>query len=149
MTRMNMTRVILGGLVAGLIINISEFVLNGVVLADAMTTQMAKLNLPPVSSNAMVVFVAMGFVIGIGTLWLYAAIRPRFGAGPKTAAIAGIAVWLLAYVYPTIGMEVTGMFPAQMAAIGLTWGLVEILVAAVAGAYFYQEQAPAGRGVSV
>jgi hypothetical protein len=25
--------------------------------------------------------------------WLYVSIRPRFGAGPKTAAIAGIAAW--------------------------------------------------------
>lgn len=149
MNRINMTRVILGGLVAGLIINASEFVLNGVVLADAMKVQFAKMNLQEPGANAMAVFVAMGFVIGIATIWLYAAIRPRFGAGPKTAAIAGLAVWVLAYVYGTIGLEVLGMVPARMAAIGLTWGLAEVLVAAIGGAYFYQEEASSRRAVSV
>ena len=33
--------------------------------------------------------------MGILMTWWYAAIRPRFGAGPKTAAIAGFAVWLI------------------------------------------------------
>ena len=149
MNRINMTRVILGGLVAGLIINASEFLLNGVVLADAMKVQFAKMNLQEPGANAMAVFVAMGFVIGIATIWLYAAIRPRFGAGPKTAAIAGLAVWVLAYVYGTIGLEVLGMVPARMAAIGLTWGLAEVLVAAIGGAYFYQEEASSRRAVSV
>jgi hypothetical protein len=36
-------------------------------------------------------------------------------------------------------MAVMGMYPAGMLAIGLTWGLVELLVATVAGAYFYKE----------
>ena len=36
---------------------------------------------------------AFAFLCGIAAVWLYAAIRPRFGAGLKTALIAGIAVW--------------------------------------------------------
>ncbi|HSE60477.1 MAG TPA: hypothetical protein VLA99_17380 [Nitrospiraceae bacterium] len=31
----------------------------------------------------------------LSALWLYAAIRPRFGAGPKTALYAGLGVWVL------------------------------------------------------
>src|SRR3954470_9821754 len=34
-------------------------------------------------------------VLGIFTMWLYAGIRPRFGPGPRTAALAGFAVWIL------------------------------------------------------
>ena len=33
------------------------------------------------------------------TVWLYAAIRPRFGPGPKTAICAGLIVWGLSYLY--------------------------------------------------
>jgi hypothetical protein len=29
-------------------------------------------------------------------VWLYAAIRPRFGAGPATAVRAGLAFWIVA-----------------------------------------------------
>ncbi len=145
MSRINMTRVIIGGLLAGVIINISEFILNMMVIADEMNAQMARLNLPPIGGSAITVFVVLAFVVGIAAVWLYAAIRPRFGAGPKTATIAGIVVWVLAYVYPTVGAEVTGMFPARMAAIGMVWGLVELLIATVAGAYLYQEPGPAAR----
>jgi hypothetical protein len=48
-------------------------------------------------------------------------------------------VWFLAYLYGTVGMAVMGMFPVRLMAIGLAWGLVELLVASVAGAYFYKE----------
>jgi hypothetical protein len=34
-------------------------------------------------------FNATGFLIGIFAIWLYAAIRPRHGPGPKTAVCAG------------------------------------------------------------
>jgi hypothetical protein len=84
-------------------------------------------------------FTALGFALGIAAVWLYAAIRPRYGAGPKTALCAGAAVWFLSYVYGSVGMVVMGMYPAGMLTIGLTWGLVELLVATVAGAYFYKE----------
>ena len=43
MGKINWTRVILGGLVAGVIINISEFLLNGVVLAKDMEAAMRAL----------------------------------------------------------------------------------------------------------
>lgn len=148
MGRIDMKRVILGGLLAGLIINTGEFVLNMMVLGDEMTAQMARLNLPPVGGNAIAVFVTLGFLIGIATVWLYAAIRPRYGAGPRTALIAGATVWFLAYVYGSIGMAVMGLFPAQMVAIALVWGLVELLAGAVAGAYVYQEPAAAGRATA-
>src|SRR5207249_3963498 len=42
-------------------------------------------------------FLAWGFLVGIFAVWLYAAIRPRYGAGPKTALCAGAAVWGLGY----------------------------------------------------
>jgi hypothetical protein len=40
----------------------------------------------------------LNVVAGIWAVWLYAAIRPRYGAGPKTAAIAGFSWWLIATI---------------------------------------------------
>ncbi len=138
--RMNMTRVFLGGLLAGLIINISEFVLNMAILGQRMQARMAQMNLPPVSGNAVIVFVAMGFLIGIGMMWLYAAIRPRYGAGPGTAMIAGAAVWFFGYFYSSITAMAMGMWSARLTAAVLLWGLVEVLIGALAGGYVYQEE---------
>ena len=142
-----MTRVILGGLLAGLIINISEYVLNMAILGDRMNARLAQMNLAPPGGNAIIVFVALGFLLGIATIWLYAAIRPRYGAGPKTAMIAGAAVWFLAYFYSSMTSVAMGMFGRRLIAATLLWGFVELMIAALAGGYVYQEET-AGRGTA-
>ena len=139
MGRINMARVVLGGLLAGLVINVSDFVLNAVVLEEELNAAVQRLNLPAIAGGTIGVFVVMGFVLGIAAVWLYAAIRPRYGAGPKTALCAGAAVWFFAYVYPGIGMTAMGMFPTNLMAVSMVWGLVELLVATVVGAWPYQE----------
>jgi hypothetical protein len=67
MGRINYGRVVLGGLLAGLIINISEFLLNGVVFAREMEEAMRALNRP--MDNTMIVwFTLFGFALGIGAV---------------------------------------------------------------------------------
>jgi pimeloyl-ACP methyl ester carboxylesterase len=139
MGRINMGRVLLGGLLAGLIINISEYILNAVVFADEMNAAMAALNKPPIANSMIVWFVVLGFGIGFMTVWLYAAIRPRFGAGPSTALCAALTIWGLAYLYPNIFIVIMDLFPAKLMVIGTVWGLVEVIVAGVAGSWVYTE----------
>jgi hypothetical protein len=136
---MNARGLIVGGLVAGLIINISEYVLNEPVLGADMMAAMTAHNLPPIGGSAIAVFVTLGFALGLLLVWLYAAIRPRFGPGPKTAAIAGVVVWFLAYFWSTAGLCVMGVFPARLLLIGLAWGFVELIVAAIVGGRLYSE----------
>jgi hypothetical protein len=50
----NTARVVIGGVVAGLVLNVSEFILNMVVLGADMKAAMARLNLPPVEDRGMV-----------------------------------------------------------------------------------------------
>jgi hypothetical protein len=139
MGRINVVRVILGGLLAGLLINVSEFILNTYVIAAPMEAAMKAMNLPPVDGPVIACFVGLGFLLGILAVWVYAAIRPRFGPGVVTATYAALAVFLLAYVYPTGFMMVLHVFPRKAMAIGLVWGLPEILIATIAGAWAYTE----------
>src|SRR5437667_447856 len=99
MGSINMGRVVIGGLLAGLIINVSEFILNGVVLAADFNVAMAALNRPPVSTSMIACFVVLAFGIGFMAVWVYAAIRPRFGPGMSTAVCSSLVVWGLAYLY--------------------------------------------------
>src|SRR5262245_38070910 len=103
MGRINLGRVVLGGLLAGLVLNIGESLLNAVVLASDMEAVTTARNVPQVGGSAIAGFVLMCFALGIGLVWLYAAIRPRYGAGVKTALIAGIVVWLMAFVWAGLG----------------------------------------------
>ena len=139
MSSINMGRVVVGGLVAGLLINVSEFVLNAVVLVNDMNAAMAALNRPPIDNGMIVWFVLLAFGIGIMAVWVYAAVRPRFGPGVRTAICASLVVWGLAYLYPNVSTIVLGLFPTRLMIIATVWGLVEVLVAGVAGAWIYTE----------
>lgn len=139
MGKINFARVLIGGLVAGVILNIGEFVLNGMVLAKEMKDFFQRCGFPEPGTNFMVIAVVITFVLGIVLVLLYAAIRPRFGAGPKTAIIAALFVWFGVYVYQTvIGLGV-GMAPLKVAVIALAWGLVEYILAGLAGGALYKE----------
>jgi hypothetical protein len=48
--------------------------------------------LPEVGTNQIAMFVAMTFVLGIVLVFLYAGLRPWFGAGVKTAIIAALII---------------------------------------------------------
>jgi hypothetical protein len=139
MGKINVGRVILGGLLAGLVVNIGETLLNVVVAAQAMEDALRARNLPPVGGSAIGGFVFETFLLGLITVWLYAAIRPRFGAGAGTAVIAGAVVWFFAYLHQSVALVLMGVFPAKVMAVGTVWGLAEIVVASIAGAWVYKE----------
>ena len=138
MGKINWNRVILGGLVAGIIINIFEFALHGFVLAKDMDAAVRALG-REVGGRELLMFLVWGFLVGIFAVWLYAAIRPRYGAGPKTALCAGAAVWGPGYLLAAVTPIALHLFPRHIMAIGLAVGLAEVLVGTVAGAWLYRE----------
>ncbi|MGP8244822.1 MAG: hypothetical protein ACLQVN_09925 [Bryobacteraceae bacterium] len=142
--RINWTRVILGGLLAGLIVNVCEFLVNGLILRSEWAAALKALNKSPdIGIGATAAFWLWGFLIGIYALWLYATIRPRFGPGPKTAVITGIAVWVPASLLAMIAPAALHLFRYRLTAIGVVLGLVEIVVGTVAGAWLYRERGAA------
>jgi hypothetical protein len=141
MGKINLARVIIGGLLAGLIINIGEFILNDVILKQRWADAAKLHNLPSMGTKEMVYFVLLSFAIGLVMIWVYAAIRPRFGAGPKTAICAGLIVWALAYLIPSAGEVVMQMLPRRLLFYGTLWGLFELPIAGLVGAWLYKEQA--------
>ena len=139
MGRINLGRVVLGSLIAGVVINAFEFVLNGVVLADQWPELMKSINRPALGMNEIIAFNVFGFVSGLVAIWTYAAIRPRFGEGPKTAMIAALLTWVTVYVLADSAPTIMGIFPMPMTLMLVGVGLVEFVIATLAGAYFYKE----------
>ena len=137
--KINVGRVLIGGLVAGIVLNIGEYILNDKVFGAQMKEYFAKHNFPTPGGNAIAVAVVMTFILGIVIVAGYAAIRPRFGAGPKTAIIAALFAWFGVYVYPNILGAAFGFVPTSILPIALVWGLVEYNVAALIGAWLYKE----------
>lgn len=142
MGRINWGGVFLGGLLAGVVINIGEYLFHAVLFKDQVAEMMRAMGKDPASvmtGNAILIWNILGFLAGIGAVWGYAAIRPRFGAGAKTAMIAGVAVWYFARFLGAIGEMNMGMASQKMIMSGLVWGLVEIVIATIAGAWAYKE----------
>ena len=139
MTNINVGRVLLGGLVAGVVLNIGESILNGLVLAQSMKADFDRLHLPDPGSTFIVRAVTITFLLGIVLVYLYAAIRPRFGPGVKTAICAGLIAWFFVYLYAGYIQEALGLVSSKPFMTGLIWGLVEYPVGAIAGAWVYKE----------
>ena len=142
MSKINVGRAVLGGLVAGAVLNVGEFLLNGVLLADANKQDMARLGLgdPGANTTFLIRVVGITFFLGIAIVYLYAAIRPRFGAGWKTAACAGVLAWFFVYLYCGYVYVALGIVSMKPYLIGLVWGIVEYAIAAIVGAALYKEE---------
>jgi hypothetical protein len=139
MGNINLGRVILGGLVAGLVLNIGEFIFNDFILGSQMKSFFAAHNFPEPGGKFIAVAVGLTFVMGIVLVLGYACIRKHFGPGPNTALIAGLFAWFSVFFYSGI---INGMlFGLSVYVIGLTlvWGIVEYSLAALAGASLYKE----------
>jgi len=135
---MNVGGVVKGGLVAGLVINVGEFILNGVVVAEAWAEVQAVLGIEQGAAE-MSVYVIGGFLMGLVGVWLYAAARPRLGAGPATAVKMGLVVFALACLWPIATFMTMGLLPRSLFHVSLVWEIVEVPLAIVAGAWLYKE----------
>lgn len=140
MAHTNGARVILGGLLAGVVINVVEYFTNGVVLKADWGSAMQALGKSPVlTGSAIATFNVWGFLTGIVAVWLYAAIRPRYGAGAGTAARAGFAIWVIVSFLATLAYYPLGLFPTRLLVITSAVQLVELIVATIVGASIYKE----------
>ncbi len=140
MGKINLNRVILGGLLAGVVINLIEGVVNGGFLEKPWADAMVAANQHGASTKQIIAFNVWGFAVGILTVWLYASLRSRFGAGPKTAALAGGFMWIATYALGVFPPTVLHVFPIQLVAISVAVELPEIILAAIAGAWLYKEE---------
>src|ERR1051325_3530464 len=139
MGHINYAGVLKGGIAAGVVMNISQIILNGPVASAPMEKEFAAHNVAPVPASQGIVFVVMTLVLGIMTVWLYAAIRPRLGAGPGTAICAGLVVWTLSYLYMSITMGALGLNSVDIVVLSVVWTAGEMILASAVGGYLYRE----------
>ena len=139
MNKINFGRVLLGGFVAGLVLNIGEFVLNGIILAPHMEADMKRMGITPPGNGFAALAVGLTFVFGFVAILLYAMIRPRLGPGPKTALLTALILWFCLYAYSgTINMLLINV-PPKLILMILAWGIVEYPLGVLAGAALYKE----------
>jgi hypothetical protein len=87
------------------------------------------------ANNTINILIAIVNVIVV--MWLYAALRPMFGVGTKTALIT--TGFILVFVSSfTLNQVNLGLIPFQVAIVQLFYQYIELPIALVAGAQFYE-----------
>ena len=142
----NTSRVLAGGLVAGIVMNVSGFLVQGMLLGKRMEDEMVAvaptLKGKGMDASTMTCRVLTQFVIGILLVWLYAAMRPRFGPGPKTAMLSAFVIWLCGFLFYLdwlyLGMMSVGLYATVSIAM-----IITLAIAAWIGGMMYREEGAA------
>jgi hypothetical protein len=141
MGRINIGRVIVGGIVAAVILFIAGFIIHGLILGSEWAAWQTAGHMPNALSQAAmtVIWVIVSLVNGVTGVWIYAGIRPRYGAGAKTALIAGFMLWLVGGLVAALAEYSLGNAPRGVVGVGAIGSLIADLIAILAGAYLYKE----------
>ena len=141
---MNWARVLTGGLAAGFVMLLSQIVLHTVVLAEqgaALIDDWAARGLDASAALEPSILLTVAiFLLGLVTIWVYAAARPRFGPGPRTAICTAVVVWAASYLYTAVYIqEGVVILPTRLVWLPAVWGFFEVQLATLVGAWLYRE----------
>ena len=140
----NTSKVITGGIVAGIILNVIDFLSNMFLIGDRMAADANAFKpglgdaMAAMTTSQIAGYVIMNFIVGMLLIFTYAGFRSRFGPGPKTASY-------VALIFFTFGLILTSNYMAMgimSSGLWLTYGaiwLVCLLVGTMAGAKVYSE----------
>lgn len=131
-------RLILGALIAGAICLASDGFLHQKLLTAQWQALQAANGTQVHEHGGWAVLYFVVYELGRGSLPLfsYALMRPRFGAGPKTAAWAGVVSWLAFSVAAPAQFIPIGYFSNELWILAGAYQLVVSVAAAIAGAAF-------------
>lgn len=136
MSKINWSRVLGCGLLAGLV-----WIVLGTTITALFGRSFAALpnnQLSRPTPAFIVVNVILDLLEGVSIVWLYAAIRPRYGPGARTAIIAGFAWWFIVSLEDFTWCSF-GIFPANTIIPLMIATLPALVLAALTGAWLYRE----------
>jgi hypothetical protein len=139
MKGINVGRWIMGGVVAGILIWLLEGAASLLYMADMEAALEAHGLKMEMTASMFAISLVISLIAGLVLTFFYAAARPRFGPGPKTAAIVAIVLWAGGYLITLLGYHTMGLFPATMLALWAIVGFVEMILAALVGGWIYRE----------
>src|SRR5687767_514124 len=140
----NTSKVITGGLVTGLILNVIDFLSNMFLLGDRLVAEENAFKpglgdaMAAMTTSQIAGYVIMNLIVGMLLIFTYAGFRPRFGPGPKTASYVALIFFTFGLIMTSGYMAMGIMSPRLWLTYGVIW-LVNLLVATMAGARVYSE----------
>ena len=141
MARINWGRLILGSLIAAIIMFFTDgFIHEKLVKTDWMALYDALRATPPEGhSTSMIYFAIFEFGRGFTAMMFYATLRAFFGAGPKTAVIAGIVGWIAFSLTGPVQFIPLGFFSTSLWLKVGALHFITSIIATIAGAALYKQ----------
>ncbi len=141
---MNWKRLLLGTVVAGTVMLLSQIVLHVIVLAEqgaAMVEDWAGrgLDASSILEPSTPLTLAL-YLLAFVCLGLYVVARRVTGPGPRTAIYAGVAVWAVSHLFTAVYIqEGIAIVPTRLVWLPAAWTLFEVPIATLAGAWLYRD----------
>ena len=139
MNRINVKRLLLSGLITLIVFIIIELfverVIGQMLFSDVVDEWYMSFAFPSWGINNYVLNIFIALVNCTILMWLYAALRPMFGVGTKTALItsAFFLTFISSFAFNQVNL---GILPLKIALIELFYQLVELPLALIAGAKY-------------
>jgi hypothetical protein len=133
-------RLLLATLVSGIVMNVFDGLVNGVLFLEAFRANAVRLGLDPAAAQSplgLVTWVTLDFVFGFVLAWTYGVLRRSEAAGVATALKAGAVLYV-----PTtgviLGFGVLGMLTGSLLVKMAVSGLVDVATGAVVAGKVYE-----------
>lgn len=142
MTSINFGRLLIGGLIASVLLFLSDGFLHEQVFKQYWEYVYHGVGAKPPESGhamAMVYFFIFELGRGFGAIFLYALMRPFYGKGPKTAVLAAIAAWLAFSVAAPAEFIPLGFYSRRLWVLVAGAQLVTSIVANLLAAWIYRD----------
>ncbi len=137
MGKIKWSRVILCGVLTGVVYTVLSAISTWYVGAGFNSAVPGNRIFAP-SAGLAAFLLTLNLAAGIWAIWLYAAIRPRYGPGAKTAAVAGFAWWVVITLADATWGSF-GLVPIKALLPLSAVSLPEMILAALVGAWLYKE----------
>ncbi len=136
MSKLNWSRVIGCGIVAGIV-----WVILGSVVTAVLGREFAALpnnHLAKPTPRFILFNLVVDLIEGISIVWLYAVLRPTYGVGARTAVVAAFAWWFIVSLGEATWCSF-GLFPPRTVIPLMIGTLPALVLATLAGTKFYRD----------
>jgi hypothetical protein len=142
MKNLNIVRLLLAGLVSGIIIYGFEAVTNGVILGhdwklwSAFATRVFEM---PDEGLSLALWAGQALIAGWVGTFVFAAIKDWVGVRPRAAYMSGLIVWATGWLGLSLDNLAVGVVPAKMVFDNLLAALLGCLIGQMVASFIYKD----------